>query len=519
MVIRFGEFADRKLESRFRESVRPEDVRELRRNLAFLTAILAGLALFDPAYLTWATGLGTMLPLRIAFLTVAVAVILLPDRAELYSRRHHGVLLVHLLILTQATASTLLIARPDTGLIIALTVMIQVITLHLFTPTRPINSVVLGPLISAYFIFIVMPLSGSVPQQQVTAFAIHTMANIFGGMSAIRLNSLRRQEFARTSELAGERSRLAHLHEELTRREEIIAEQRNALAARVGEVARSRQQLLETQASLVQAEKTVSLGRLVAGVAHEVNTPLGVAVTATSHLADSLRALNDGMSRAGLTRRAAQDLLTAMRDSLNLVQSNISRASVLVDSFHRTAAEPARRQTQRVPLRALTEQVVSGLMPALRASGHSVDVDIPDDTLLIDDPDSWAQILGNLINNAAHHAFEPGRPGLITISARSEGEETKVPMLALRFADNGRGIPAELLNRVFDPFFTTNRSHGGSGLGLNIVYNLVHETLGGTMILSSLPGEGTWFDIRVPLSPTNGDADTPQSTSEVRHVG
>jgi signal transduction histidine kinase len=245
---------------------------------------------------------------------------------------------------------------------------------------------------------------------------------------------------------------------------------------------------------LVQSEKMAALGQLVAGVAHEINTPIGVALTATTHLNERTgefrqRFLENRMKRSDL--QAYIDLAT---ESSELLRYNIQRASQLIQSFKQVAVDQTSEQHRRFDLKAYLEQLAASLAPEVRKAGHSLVVSCEPDIHVLSYPGPLAQVLSNLVSNAILHAYERGDSGTITLSCAANGGD-----LVLTVADHGRGISPENLGRIYDPFFTTRRGAGGTGLGLNIVFNIVTDTLKGRIDCQSELGAGTVFTLTMPL--------------------
>jgi ligand-binding sensor domain-containing protein/signal transduction histidine kinase len=287
---------------------------------------------------------------------------------------------------------------------------------------------------------------------------------------------------------------------QLAEREGELQEARDALAQEVNEKTRANEDLEQalmrlklTQSQLVQSEKMASLGSLVAGIAHEINTPVGVGVTAASTLqewATKLQALHqDGK----LTRSELERFVEVCSDSTQILMTNLQRAADLIRSFKQVAVDQSSGERRRFMLKAYIDEILLSLAPRLNRTGHTVTVDCPAELELDSYPGALAQIVTNLVTNSLLHAFPDGRRGHIGISAREEPGG-----IVLRYADNGIGIPPENLRKIYDPFFTTRRGAGGSGLGMHIVYNLVTQRLGGTIAATSNLGEGTLFEVRFP---------------------
>ncbi|HYG87580.1 MAG TPA: ATP-binding protein [Azospirillum sp.] len=292
----------------------------------------------------------------------------------------------------------------------------------------------------------------------------------------------------RLREETAARNRLeAGLEEEIRRRtEEAVAARRAA--------ERALAELSKTQAHLVQAEKMASLATLVAGVAHEINTPVGIVVTASSHLIDEARSFARRAGEGNLRRTDLDAFLGAVTEAAGIVLSNGRRAAQLVQSFKRVAVDEASEERRVFLLGEYVHDVLATLGPRLGRSPVRVDLDLPAGIELDSCPGALAQVLTNLVLNVLVHAFPDGRAGRLAIAARLDGEA----MVELTVADDGCGIPSSLLPRIFDPFVTTRRSAGGSGLGLHIAFNRVTLTLGGSIAVDSGPERGTLFTLRLP---------------------
>lgn len=253
--------------------------------------------------------------------------------------------------------------------------------------------------------------------------------------------------------------------------------------ARTSDLEIQNQQLLETRDLLVEREKMAALGQVVAGVAHEVNTPLGVCVTASSFLSGKLRA----DSEEQLDREELQEIAT-------IIESNIARAANLIQGFKKVAVDESADDIRFFDLVSyLRDDLLPSLSPLLRKKGHKVIIEGPEVCQMHSYPGSIAQIITNLVLNASLHGYGEVRGESITIEI-SESENR----IQIKVADQGVGMDSELESRIFEPFFTTKKEQGGSGLGLMIVYNLVHGRLGGNLKYNTSPGEGTEFIIDIP---------------------
>ncbi|HEX9171641.1 MAG TPA: ATP-binding protein [Telluria sp.] len=252
-------------------------------------------------------------------------------------------------------------------------------------------------------------------------------------------------------------------------------------------------ELQRTQESLLQSERLASLGALVAGVAHEINTPVGIVLTGASVLKDATDEVRASAAGSGLKKSELMRYLDTAAESTSLIMNNALRAAHLIHSFKQIAVDQTSEARRRFALREYIDEIVASLQPVLKKTPIRLVLDCPDDIVLDSYPGAFAQVVTNLVLNCVEHAFEPGRPGQVRIEARQHLE-----MVEMEVADNGKGIAPGLVERIFDPFFTTRRGQGGTGLGLNIVYNLVVKQFGGTIAVRSTVGKGTHFILRIP---------------------
>lgn len=253
----------------------------------------------------------------------------------------------------------------------------------------------------------------------------------------------------------------------------------------------------EARGQLVEAEKMAALGSLVAGVAHELSTPVGVGVTAASSLVERSDELAQRLAAGALTQSELRRYLEATRSLAAIMLQNLERAGGLIQSFKQVAVDRQSEAQRPINLAHYLGQVLHSLQPALRQSAMTIGWSgIPADIDLVTYPGALAQIVTNLVINAGLHAFAEGEPGRLEFRAHRADER-----LILEVADDGRGIAAADLPQIFQPFFTTRRDRGSSGLGLHIVYNLVTQRLGGVIRCESEPGVGTRFLLDVPATP------------------
>ena len=231
----------------------------------------------------------------------------------------------------------------------------------------------------------------------------------------------------------------------------------------------------------------------MAGVAHEINTPVGIALTSASVLKDATDEMQAAVAGDGLKKSVVLRYLATAAESSRLIMNNAYRAAHLIHSFKQIAVDQTSEARRPFALMEYVEEIVASLRPKLKTTQIDLQLDGADDIVLDSYPGAFAQVITNLVLNCAEHAFGPELPGTIRIHARLDRDTVE-----LQLGDNGKGIAADVLDRIFDPFFTTRRGQGGTGLGLNIVYNLVAKQFGGTITVRSTPGHGTCFTLRIP---------------------
>ncbi|WP_414643825.1 sensor histidine kinase [Bradyrhizobium sp.] len=262
-------------------------------------------------------------------------------------------------------------------------------------------------------------------------------------------------------------------------------------------------ELNAAQQNLIDAERLAALGGLVAGVAHEVNNPIGISLTVASSFARRGEIFETELRSNGQLRRSQlEEFVRNSRDAAQQLVANLHRAAELIQSFKQVAVDRSHAERRQFNLSEATDQIIASLRPVLKRAPIGLSVDVPEGLIIDGYPGSYGQILTNLFLNAVNHAFVDGRSGNISISARARGQDD----VEINFADDGAGMSPDVQRQAFDPFFTTRRNEGGTGLGLHIVYNLVTQQLGGRMMLESRLGQGTTFRIIMPRTAKGGDA-------------
>jgi ligand-binding sensor domain-containing protein/signal transduction histidine kinase len=317
-----------------------------------------------------------------------------------------------------------------------------------------------------------------------------------------RARATRHDESGRAARLTGTTSDVTDLkaHEEALERinqdlERRVRDRTTDLSVVNDSLRRTIDELQQAQKQLVESEKMAALGSLVAGVAHEINTPLGVGVTAASHLEIETQRLMRKLDSNTLARSDLDAFQRIAADSAQLILRNLQRADKLVKSFKQVAVDQSSEQRRRIDLRTYLDEILTSLHPAIKKTRHVVEVECPADLEFETYPGAIYQIMVNLVMNSLIHGFEGMDQGHIRIAAARRGDD-----LVLEYTDDGRGMLEDVRRRVFEPFFTTRRGQGGSGLGLHICYNLTTQVLRGTIGVESAPGRGVTFVIRFPIT-------------------
>jgi signal transduction histidine kinase len=266
------------------------------------------------------------------------------------------------------------------------------------------------------------------------------------------------------------------------------------LQERTRQLSQSLEDLRAAQDSLVQTEKLAALGRLVAGVAHEINTPVGTSLTVASALINKTKQFEADVAGGGVRRSMLTEFIAASREAASQIMINLNHAVDLIQSFKQVAADRNVSDRRRFDLGEVTEQVVNGLRFGLQSENFNVSIECEPDLAMNSYPGPYGQVLTNLVLNSAIHAFPVGARGSVHIVARASGKDN----VEVQFSDDGCGMSPEVKRQVFDPFFTTRRDQGSTGLGLHIVHNIVTNRLGGRISLETRPGAGTKIRIVVP---------------------
>jgi len=252
--------------------------------------------------------------------------------------------------------------------------------------------------------------------------------------------------------------------------------------------------LKQTQKHLVQSEKMAALGSMMSGIAHEINTPVGVSVTAITFLLEKTKLIVDDFNNNKLKKSSLDNYMNIVLDSTNVIYTNLYKASNLIKSFKRVSVDVSNEQKSAFNVLEYLNNIILALSPEFKGKNYNIQISCNSDLEMYSYPGAISQIFTNLIMNSIIHGFERGNKGNITINVRKNDET-----IVFEYSDDGIGISEENIDKIFDVFFTTKRLEGGTGLGLNIIFNIVTQNLEGTIQVKSKVGVGTTFIIEIPL--------------------
>ena len=291
------------------------------------------------------------------------------------------------------------------------------------------------------------------------------------------------------------KAELRRQNAQLEKSKEAINKAVDALRDRNTILQESLEKLRETQDQLIESEKMAALGGLVAGVAHEINTPVGVGVTAASFLEDRTNTLAKKIADGAMSDDDVAAYVENVSTATGTILKNLQRAAELVKNFKQVAVDQASEVQRRFNFKEYIEGVVLSLRFQYKRTGHKITVKCPDSLEVVSYPGLFSQIVTNLLMNSMIHGLEDVANGEIVFDVSKVTDH-----IIIQYSDNGKGMEAVTAQHVFEPFFTTKGAQGGSGLGMNIVYNIVTQTLGGRIHCRTAPGEGVVFTIRLPLT-------------------
>lgn len=306
------------------------------------------------------------------------------------------------------------------------------------------------------------------------------------------INRLLKKEIeAKTKTIRTELEHIKSIESELLALNETLEEKVNERTVALEEMIVN---LNETQAQMIQSEKLASLGSLVAGVAHEINTPLGVTLTASTYLEQINKSFNEKFNSSTLTKSELQKFIDSISNGTKIISDNVAKAATLVQSFKQLAVDQSNDSKKKFILKDNCSVVIASLHPKYDDSKITIENNISSNIILYSYPSAFSQIFTQLILNAIQHAFKIDSNGVIVIWC----EESK-DGISLKIADNGLGIADNIKNNIFDPFFTTKRNLGNSGLGMHIVYTIVSQKLKGNIGVEDFEPQGTLITINIPI--------------------
>lgn len=287
------------------------------------------------------------------------------------------------------------------------------------------------------------------------------------------------------------------LQEHRDQLEHIVAERTRELQYSNEELSQSLEKLKIAQEELLQSEKLASLGNLVSGVAHEVNTPLGVSITAASHLTSETQQAQRTLAENQLKRSDLERYFEECLETSQLLSNNLDRAAQLIRAFKQVAVDQSSDEQRRINLKDYIDEIMASLRPKYKHLPIEIINNIDSDLILTLTPGALAQVITNLVINSLTHGFDEGKqPGFIRLST-PKIDQGKLELL---YEDDGLGMSSETIKHIFDPFYTTRRSRGGSGLGMNIVFNLVTAKLKGKIRILNAPHQGCRLSIGLPYT-------------------
>lgn len=310
-------------------------------------------------------------------------------------------------------------------------------------------------------------------------------------MTRLDYNELTMRLREQVCDLLAAKMELTSLNETL---ESKVAQRTVELESANASLVKALDDLQRTQAELVRTAQLAGLGTLVAGVAHELNTPIGNGLTIVTSLAHETRAMKFGYLEGRLKRSMLDTYIRKVEEIYEVLERNLVRAGDIVCHFKQLSVDQASDVRRRFVLADVVRDTMTAISPRLRTTPYKMVLELESGIEMDGYPGTISQILANFITNALAHAFEGRTEGSMTIRSAFKSED----MIELSFSDDGNGIPDDVLQHVFEPFFTTRFGQGGSGLGLYIVYNQVHKLLGGRIDVTSKPGRGTTFRLLLP---------------------
>jgi len=308
----------------------------------------------------------------------------------------------------------------------------------------------------------------------------------------VNLN-LEQKVWERTEDLKKANTQLEEHQKELEEVNMLLEEQKEELMQQKEELQSTLENLQKTQDQLIEAEKMAAIGGLVAGVAHEINTPVGIGITAISNLLESIERMAGLYEKNEISRNEFKAFIESSHEVSKLIQKNLERTASLVQSFKQVSTDQFTEQQRMFALKDYLGDILLSLKPKFIDKKIDFKIECDDELKLNSYPGVYAQIFTNLLLNSLQHGFHKKDTGIIGIKVDRDKD-----LLKIRYTDDGIGIGKKDLPHIFEPFYTSDQ-HRGTGLGLNIIYNLIKQKLHGTITCESEPGKGVLFEIEVPV--------------------
>jgi signal transduction histidine kinase len=306
------------------------------------------------------------------------------------------------------------------------------------------------------------------------------------------VNSFNQLTNERNSELKSKEEAQQALAETNNKLEQRVAERTENLQQAVDELHITLENLRNTQSQLIESEKLSSLGGMVAGVAHEINTPIGLCITTQSFIEDLFKDIKQRFENDSISEGNFTEFMMSMEESVDILRKNLERAAKLVKSFKLVSEDQTGEAARRFNLEEYLQEILSTLQPKFRMTQHVVNIRCAEEINIRSYPGALSQVITNLIMNSLLHGFTDINKGTITLAVEHQDNQVKI-----LYADDGQGLTEEAQVKIFEPFFTTKRGYGGTGLGMHLVYNLVSQTLQGSIQLQQV-SQGCAFIITIP---------------------
>ena len=275
--------------------------------------------------------------------------------------------------------------------------------------------------------------------------------------------------------------------------EDRVGERTQSLQRTVDELNQTVQELHATQGKLIEAEKLSSLGGMVAGISHEINTPLGLCITIHSYINDHYQQIRSMFDTGKMTKQDFEDFIRMMEESLGILDKNLQRAAHLIKSFKQVSEDQTGEHIRDFSLKEYLTEILETLSPKFKQTKHKVEIDCSEQLRMSTYPGAISQVITNLVMNSLIHGYEDKSDGVIRIVAAEERGNA-----VIRYTDDGKGLSKEARQKIFEPFYTTKRGQGGTGLGMHLVYNIVHQRLKGEIFLDPDYQSGAGFRLLIP---------------------